>query len=344
MTDATITQAGADLLLRSLPGGRATQAGAEVLHKVQPGARATQGGAEVLLRVQPDNAVTQAGVEYLYKAIPCATRWAQIWTITRADGETYRFTSLDRALAWNGQSYKACDSLVPSAAESSDEVGGVGSLDLAGILSDESVSAADLRAGRFDGARVEAWVVPWAGDPEIPHRLLAGTFGRVGYGEAGWKVELVGDGARLQQTPLLRAYTPGCRWVFGGAECGKAPGPLTVAGSVETGGQKSFIDTGRAEAAGYFRFGVVSFTSGENAGIAAEIRDHGAGGVFTLWPRLANPIAAGDAYTMTPGCTNDVLADGGTNGCAAWANVVNYGGFPDVPGADALAETPHVKG
>jgi hypothetical protein len=83
----------------------------------------------------------------------------------------------------------------------------------------------------------------------------------------------------------------------------------------------------------------VTFTSGDNAGISAEIKEHTSGGNFTLWPRLAFRIDAGDQYTMTPGCTNLLEASGGTNGCTAWANADNYGGFPFVPGRDKVSFT-----
>jgi hypothetical protein len=34
----------------------------------------------------------------------------------------------------------------------------------------------------------------------------------------------------------------------------------------------------------------VTFLSGLNSGISAEIKEHKAGGVFELWPRLPFPI------------------------------------------------------
>lgn len=343
MTALTATQAGAEVLYRVLPVADVTQAGAELLHRASPVVDVYQAGLEYLHRVEPGHTVTQAGLEYLHKAVPCGSRWAQVWKITRADGEAFRFTSLDRNLDWRGETYEACDSLVPSASESANEVGTVGNMELAGIVAALSVSPADLEAGRFDGAYVEAWLVPWQGT-DNPKALLTGTFGKVEHGEDGFKVELVGDGGRLLQTPLVDTLQPGCRWVFGDSRCGKDLGPLTVTGTVDIGeGQRGFTDAARAEAAGYFDYGRVTFTSGDNNGLSAEIKDHLAGGVFTLWPRLASPVSAGDTYSMTPGCTNLKASVGGTNGCTAWARIVAYGGFDTVPGGDALGETPAVK-
>lgn len=336
MTQLRGTQSGAEALLRVLPEADVAQAGAEYLHRVIPGVTVAQSGIEYLHRVQAGHTVTQAGVEYLYKHVPCSTRWAQIWTITRVDGQVYRFTSLDRDLTWAGETYGACNSLVPSASEAVSEADAAGTMDLSGALGENGITAQALYAGLFDGAKVEAWLVPWEGI-STAKPLLAGTFGNVEQRETGFKVELLGDGAKLMQTPLVRLLQPGCRWLFGDERCGKDLGPLTVTGTIDTAsGQRTFTDAARAEAPGYFSRGKVTFTSGANAGISAEIKDHAAGGVFTLWPRLPYTIAAGDGYSMTPGCTNIKDGAGGTNGCTAWANFDNYGGFPSVPTKDKL--------
>lgn len=346
MTEARVGQAGAEVLYRVVPQARFGQAGVEYIHRVGTPINVSQGGAEYLHRVTPTFYTSQAGVEYLFKSLPCGTRLAQIWTIERTDGEILRFTSLDRDLEYPADSgiiYQACDSLVPSASEAVSQVDTAGSMDLSGAIGEDGISEADLYGGLYDGATVEAWLVPWSGEgPQ--RRLLKGTFGSVEQAPTGFKVELIGDGGKLMQTPLVSLLQPGCRWVFGDSRCQKDLAPLTVTGTIDSGeGQRSFVDAARAEAAGYFTRGVVTFTSGNNAGISAEIKEHEAGGVFTLWPRLRFPIVAGDQYSMTPGCTNLKEASGGTNGCTAWANLLRYGGFDKVPGGDQASAAANVR-
>jgi uncharacterized phage protein (TIGR02218 family) len=211
----------------------------------------------------------------------------------------------------------------------------MGTMDLSGTLGEITEHA--LYTGLFDGAVVEAWLVPWQGTG-TQRRLLKGSFGAVEQEQSAFKVELLGDGARLQQTPLVRALQPGCRWLFGDARCGKDLGPLTVIGTVDSAtGVRSFTDAARGEAAGYFSRGRVTFTSGDNSGISAEIKEHETGGVFVLWPRLPFALVPGVTYSMRPGCTNLEESAGGTNGCDAWSNFDNYGGFLDVPTKDRLA-------
>lgn len=338
MVHAKVDLAGVYALAASIPPVRVDQAGIYALGKTAPPVRVDLGGIYAFVAITPAVPIAQAGVYALADGSLCGTRWAQIWTITRNDGVVLRFTSLDRELIWGGETYQACATLNPSAAENVGQVDSAGSMDLSGALAAGGVSGWDLYAGLFDGAEVEALLVPWDGAGR-PRRLLKGTFGAVELGETGFKVELIGDGARLQQTPLVHPLQPGCRWQFGDAGCGKDLGPLTVTGTVDSGdGLRAFADAARTETAGYFTRGEVTFTSGSNAGVNAEIKEHEAGGMFTLWPRLPFPIAAGDAYAMVPGCTNIKASVGGCNGCTAWGQLVRYGGFDKVPGRDKVGK------
>jgi uncharacterized phage protein (TIGR02218 family) len=128
------------------------------------------------------------------------------------------------------------------------------------------------------------------------------------------------------------------RLSLGSPECGVDLYALTVSGTVDSAaGQRSFVDADRGEPAGYFNFGKVIWTGGLNAGISAEIKGHAEGGVFTLWPRLSNPIQAGDTYNMEPGC------DGLVPTCKeTFNNYLRFGGF-DLPGEDAIRERPDAK-
>ena len=344
MTQARVSQGGGEVLHRVQPDAQISQGGAEYLHRVQPGVDISQAGAEYLHRVQPTFAIAQVGAEILYKRLPCTTRLAQIWTITRADGQVYRFTSLDEDLRDQGNLYKSCGSLNPTASEQVSETDQASNMDLSGAIGPDGISQEDLYAGLFDGADVEAWLVPWAGT--APRKRLAkGRFGPFEMTDTGFKVEVLGDGAKLQQTPLVFTLQPGCRWRFGDLRtCKKDLAPLTVTGTIDSAiGQREFTDAARGEAAGYFSFGRVTFTSGDNIGVSAEIKEHTTGGHFVLWPRVPYAIAAGDDYSMTPGCTNLKQGSNGTNGCDDWSNYVNYGGFRDVPTKDKVTAAANVR-
>ena len=343
MVEARAAQAGLYGLVGEIPPASVDQAGMYALVATGVPARVAQAGIYSLTGITPAVPVAQAGMYMLAYGSPCTTKWCQIWTITRTDGVVYRFTSKDTAFTYLGETYQACDSLVPSASESVSELDAAGNMDLSGAVGDGGISELALYSGLFDGADVEAWLVPWEGFG-VPKSLLQGTFGPVEQGETGFKVEILGDGAKLQQTPLVSLIQPQCRWQFGDSRCGVDLAPLTVTGTIDSAvGFREFTDAARVEAAGYFTRGVVTFTSGMNNGISAEIKEHAAGGVFELWPRLAFPILPGVTYSMVPGCTNIKDASGGTNGCTAWNNLLRYGGFDKVPGGDKRSAAANVR-
>lgn len=344
MTDLRVGQAPVLVVSEVNPDFRVLVAPVLALGSVSPVLHAFQAAVNVVASVYPDLHVKQLPVLVIASSSPCGTRWAQFWTIRRVDGVVLRFTSLDVDFTLDGAEYKSCDSLAPSASEAVAQVDQAGSMDLSGAFGPDGITAEALYAGLFDGASVEAWSIPWAGDGPRK-RLLKGVFGPVEQTDSGFKVELLGDGARLMQTPLVQSLRPSCRWRFGDPEtCGVDLAPLTVTGTIDSAtGQRSFVDAARAEAAGYFSRGRVTFTSGDNDGLSAEIKEHGAGANFTLWPRLPFAIQAGDQYSMTPGCTNLKAASGGTNGCTAWANLPRYGGFDKVPGGDKRSAAADVR-
>lgn len=114
--------------------------------------------------------------------------------------------------------------------------------------------------------------------------------------------------------------------------CNKDLGPLTVTGSLTSvDSLRAFADSTRAEASDYFGAGVITFTSGENDGVAMEIYSFASGDFVLHLPLPYNP-AVGDTYSLTPGCRKRFTEDCVTK----WANGNNFGGFPLVPGSDKV--------
>lgn len=82
----------------------------------------------------------------------------------------------------------------------------------------------------------------------------------------------------------------------------------------------------------FFRYGVLSFTSGAAKGLSADVEDHrrleGAD-ELTLWLPMAAEIAVGDTLEVTAGC------DKRFSTCKAkFGNGLNFQGFPHIPGSD----------
>jgi len=74
-------------------------------------------------------------------------------------------TSHDRDLIVGGVPYRAAPGMKPSALETNDSLDAA-TMDLEGAVTSEAIAAADLDAGRWDGAELELFVADWTA-PEV---------------------------------------------------------------------------------------------------------------------------------------------------------------------------------
>lgn len=321
---------------------RASQGAAIALGKPPPPpVRASQSAAIALGMIVPVVAASQAAVIIFGVADACVTQRCQIWKITRRDGRLFLFTSHDRPVRYGGESYKPCRSLDPSASENASTLGSVGNIELTGIIDDESISEADLYGGLFDDAYVTVDLVAWGATPEAPRRLAAGWTGTLSHGDTGFNMEVLGAAARLDQQALVQMVTPGCRWTFGDARCGVDAEALAVSGQVTVPAARGRFLGLLDGVAGTSQWenGVVAWSSGANEGQVCEVKTvDWTTGEVVLWASPSYMPATGDTFELRPGC--DKVKGGG---CTVYANVINHGGFADVPGADSLLETPDAK-
>jgi hypothetical protein len=83
---------------------------------------------------------------------------------------------------------------------------------------------------------------------------------------------------------------------------------------------------------GYFDNGVITFDSGLNSGLSMEVISY-VPGQWVLALPMPYALAAGDAYTMKAGCDYSLAT------CKnRFDNVVNFRGFPYVPGIDKIMQ------
>jgi uncharacterized phage protein (TIGR02218 family) len=339
---ARITQ-GTRQLVAAGPGAvRATQATRMILGSIAPPGRVTQAHRLLVAFVNPPARVTQAVRLVIAQSVGCVTHWQQLWTLRRRDGVTFRFTSLDADFRQGAIVYKSCGGLFPSASEESSEIGTVSNMELSGILADDAITEADLYGGLFDDAFVEVWLAPYQGT-ETPRRLAAGWLGTVQHGENGWTGEVTGPGARLDQQALVVPYSPACRWTFGDSRCQVDLTALQLDGIVTEGVNRGLIVAGVSSSSAEVQWpnGRVIWQTGRNTGVTCEIKEVDFGvsdAEISLWalaPFLPEP---GDEFIMQPGC--DLSAATCKN---VYSNLINFGGFKDVPGNDAITATPIAK-
>lgn len=210
-------------------------------------------------------------------------------------------------------------------------------IDLEGIGGLAGIGRDQIASGLFDNAKCFLFAVTWNSPIEDYEPIVASILG---------KTTMMDDRYRIEEMALIDAlnqstgktYTASCPKTFGGqgfAECKKALGPLTVTGTLTAITSPSlFRDSARAEVSDYFGVGTIQFTSGANVGLKPlEIKSHAADGTIETYEPFYYALAIGDAYTMIPGCRKR-LSD-----CRdKWNNVVNFGGFSNVPTSSSYAQ------
>lgn len=261
------------------------------------------------------------------------TTLARCWIVTRRDGVVQGFTDHDGDLVIDGVTCRAGTGFGASEATSRFDLS-IDGAEISGALAADSLTEADLAAGRFDAAQVDTWLVDWS-DVGLRVLLSRATLGEVKREGEAFSAELRGLADKLSQESG-RLYTPRCTADLGDARCkiALAAAGLNGAGVVSRLlGVSAIAVEGLGDfAEGLFTAGCLTWTSGANSSLSIEIKEHRvvSGEVqLTLWQATSEPIVAGDAFTATAGCDKRFAT------CRdRFANSINFRGFPHIPGND----------
>ncbi|UIJ70630.1 DUF2163 domain-containing protein [Aurantimonas sp. HBX-1] len=267
-------------------------------------------------------------------ALP-ATTLAHGWRLTRKDGVVLGFTDHDAPLHFAGTVFEAATGLSATEAEATLGLAATTS-EVEGALASAAIDEADIRAGRFDGARVEIFAVDWQ-DPASHLLLDVAELGEVKYGETGFAAELRGLTAALDRV-RGRLYRRRCDAVFGDHRCRfPAQEPPHTIEVVIAGTEAAAVlvagDLGGNP--GRFGFGGAVFLDGAAAGLAAEVVTAATTGLGTVRVALADPpeaaVQPGNRLRLTEGC------DRRFSTCRdRFGNQANFRGFPHIPGGDQV--------
>lgn len=261
------------------------------------------------------------------------TTLATCWKLTLRDTTELGFTDHDQEIEVEGLLYKASSGIQASAISSHSHLN-VDNLDVEGLLDSELIKEADLLAGRYDFAEVEIFLVNYTAPAEGKIILRTGWIGEITSRKGYFLAEIRGLSQKLKHQ-VGAYYSAACRAELGDSRCQVSLGPLTVTGTVTSvSSRQVFSDSARNEAAGYFDLGKITFTSGQNAGYAMEIKRFTGAGELSLVLPMPFEVESGDAYSLIPGCDKTFAT------CVErYANAVNFRGEPHVPGVDKALET-----
>ncbi|MCK0126709.1 DUF2163 domain-containing protein [Gelidibacter sp. F2691] len=268
------------------------------------------------------------------------TSIARLWKVTRRDGSVYGFTDHDLDIQMEGVTYKADTGMTAQALSQTTGLS-VDNTEALGVLSTDAISEKDIRAGRYDGAEVEAWLVNWK---DVTQRYLRfrGTVGELAREAGGFRAELNGLSEALNQ-PQGRAYQSPCSAVLGDGKCRFNLGQngYSVELDLVSNDEETVFrfDGMSLYPKNWFVRGRFEVLTGEAQGLSGIIKNDAKGkdGARTieLWEALRAVMLPGDRVRLEAGC--DKLP----RTCRVkFNNFRNFRGFPDIPGEDWLMSYP----
>lgn len=271
------------------------------------------------------------------------TTVARCWQIVRADGVTLGFTDHDCDLTFVDTVFRAGSGLTALSLEQSTGLS-VDNTEAMGALSDAAISEVDIEAGRFDGAKVTAWMVNWA---DVAERLVVfrGSIGDIVRSGGAFQVELRGLTEPLNQ-PMGRVYQKPCDALLGDGACGfdvLQEGFFAEVAVQDVVDRRVFRFEGLTDlASGWFARGRLDVLGGDAEGLNVSIKSDQFDGqtrVIELWAPLRADVGTGDALRLVAGCDKRFETCRGK-----FANQVNFQGFPDIPGDSWITTVPRQDG
>lgn len=267
-------------------------------------------------------------------------RIATCFKLERKDGTVFRLTSHDKQITLGGEVYSPMNG-VDASAKRKESALRDHDMEFRGVVvSSGTITSADLRAGRYRGAKVTEQLCDW----RYP---FSGTWGSAIYwigdtkftGEV-WECQIAGF-ARWLKHKVGSIFTRNCEVTLGDAKCTVNLASFTTAGvtilGMVDGEKRRIIRANPAQLSGsfadnWFQHGKVIFTSGANNGLKGDIR------VYTQATReielqLPMPfeIATTDTFSVIAGC------DKRSSTCKTkFSNLVNFRGDPFLPGSDKV--------
>lgn len=269
-----------------------------------------------------------------------ATTLARAYEVRRKDGLVQGFTDHDRDLRFGGITFRADTGLTAKALQQATGLS-VDNTEAFGALRSDAITEGDILAGRYDGAEVVAWLVNWA-DVSMRTVQFRGQLGEIVRSGGSFTAELRGLSEQLNQ-PQGHIFHGRCSAVLGDERCKVdlgAPGrAVDLAVESVTDARIFRFQNLLGFSDRFFEKGRFRVLSGRAMGLVGVVKNDRVTSVsertVELWQVLGAAPLPGDMVRIEAGC------DKAEDTCRLkFANMVNFRGFPDIPGEDWLMAFP----
>jgi len=252
---------------------------------------------------------------------------------TTTDGTIFGYTDCDSILVVAGTTYVPAPGLSRAilTSTSNDTVSnqeiGSGWVD---------APEADLIAGKFDNALVEVGFASWRHPDYGSLTVLRGNIGVIQWTADGFRADVQSHMRQLQRNVNFLT-TANCRHSLFNQFSSSSVGACTLNKSSYTYNgtvtsisvaKLKFSASGLSQPAQYMQNGILTWTTGPNAGLKHEVKNHlvvAGVPVVELYLPTFTGIAAGHQFSITAGCDKTQAT------CKAkFNNGINFGGFPHI--------------
>jgi uncharacterized phage protein (TIGR02218 family) len=185
----------------------------------------------------------------------------------------------------------------------------------------------DGASARIDRAWAASWSDMYTQGPVGTHCRFSGYVSEAKELGQTQAVVTLSSWLDLLQTPYPpEVFQTSCLNVFCDADCGLGLATFTQTGHVVTVGDQASFGMDLAAADGFYTLGVVTFTSGPNAGVSRSVKSSAASGnaIKLTAPLPAAPVV-GDSFTISQGCALSMAA------CQGFNNLSRFRGAPFIP-------------
>ena len=322
---------------------RVSQVVVEVLHSnaTVPTARVSQ-SALLIIEANPflTPSVITPNISGLITRL--SHRFATLWQLVRIDGTEFLFTDHNENIVFNTKTFTPLSSLQATARQQATGLRNY-NFDIKGVLDSAAITEADLLAGKFREALVSEflvdWQYPWAGAVISSKHFIE----NMSFNGEVWEAQLSGISSLISR-PVGTVYGRTCRHVLGDDGCKidlglfrKAGNSVIAVSESKTKFTVNVFQPIASDVDDWYNFGEITWDTGDNSGISTEIKLWVGTPTFEISLAIPAPfpINIGDTFSATPGCgkTLQICDD-------KFDNVVNHGGFPNIPGQDKMLKTP----
>lgn len=273
----------------------------------------------------------QTSPQYAERVSQRLTYLCRLFTLTLFNGTVLRYTDLDRDIKVGGFDYKSGQVAISSVRNSLGT--GLANATVTMPLKEDETDFTELgvRNGVLDGAKVKIELVSWRNPEHGTEHVLSGKVLGIEFTDGGTCDLELGGLTSLQGGTIGETYSQECRNDFGDEQCRYPVETLATAFVIVDAAADNLAITVDIydKPDGYWNYGTVLFTSGQNNGFAVEVALSNADGLLILPLTPPFPMVPGDTGTVMPGC------DFNLSTCRdRWGNTPNYRGEPHVPTGD----------